>query len=80
LTLLIVIGIQQTSAETVSGTVSVWKAKAKTEGPRNDKDVVVFLEKAGNDKYSAPIKHAKLDQKGLLFVPHVLVVQKGEQR
>ncbi len=29
---------------TVSGTVSIWKTKIKTKGPKSGKEVVVFLE------------------------------------
>ena len=65
------------SGGTVAGTISVWKSRVKTEGNRNYKDVIVYLEKKGENKFPVPTKHAKMDQKGLLFIPHVLAVQKG---
>ncbi len=68
---------EATSGGTVAGTVGVWKSRAKTEGDRNYKDVIVYLEKEGENKFPVPTKHVKMDQKGLLFTPHVLVVQKG---
>lgn len=63
---------------TVSGTISVWKTKVNTEGPKSDKDVIVFLEDT-NRKTWPPYsgKTVSMDQKGLVFIPHVLPVQKG---
>lgn len=61
----------------VSGKVTVWKTKVKTTGPKSHKDVVVFLE----DKNTRPLPQVKnrvnMDQKGLIFIPHVLPVQQG---
>jgi len=61
---------------TISGTVHVWKAKAKTEGPKNDKTVVVFLEGAVQ---SPPLtdKTISMDQRGLVFLPHIMAIEKG---
>lgn len=41
------------------------------------KNSVVYLDPASGTVPPAPEKHALMDQKGLLFQPHVLVVQKG---
>lgn len=65
------------SGGTISGTVTVFKTRAKTTGPKSFKDVVVYLEKVGDNNFAAPTKHARMDQKGLTFIPHVLVIQKG---
>ena len=65
----------QAAGGTVSGTVHVWKARAKTEGPKNDKSVVVYLE--GLPSASPADARLSMDQKGLVFLPHVLAIEKG---
>ena len=65
------------SAGTITGTVKLFKAIAKTKGPKSSKDVVVYLEKVAANNFPAPVRPALVDQKGLVFIPHVLVVQKG---
>lgn len=65
------------SGGTISGSVTVWRTKVKTEGPKSYKEVVVYLEKAGANNFPPPEKHARMDQKGLTFIPHVLAIQKG---
>ncbi|GAX61351.1 hypothetical protein SCALIN_C22_0061 [Candidatus Scalindua japonica] len=55
---------------TITGNVECKRA-------RYPENVVVFIEKAGNDNYPAPEEHGKIDQFNLTFVPHVLAVQKG---
>lgn len=63
---------------TVSGAVQVTNTKLTTEGAKNQKAVVVYLEKIGEQKYPEPSdKPVVLDQKGLVFIPHVMVIQKG---
>ena len=65
-------------AGTVSGTISVSGINLKTEGAKSDKEVIVYLEKAGDATYpDPPSEHALVDQKNLVFLPHVLPVQKG---
>lgn len=55
----------------ISGTVKVFRA-------RHSGDVVIYLESESLQKeFSPPEEHAILDQKNLLFVPHVLPVLKG---
>ncbi len=44
---------------------------------RYPEDVVVYIEKVGDNKYPAPEEHGILDQYNLTFVPHVIAVQKG---
>jgi plastocyanin len=65
------------SAGTIKGTVSVYRTKVKTTGSKSDKDVVIYLQKVGNNDFPPPTKQIKVDQKGLVFIPHVLAVQKG---
>jgi plastocyanin len=52
------------------------KGKVKTRSVRNRADVVVYL--AGVEgEFSAPDEYAVLDQKNLLFIPHVLPILVG---
>jgi plastocyanin len=44
---------------------------------RYPENVVVSIEKVGNNNYPAPEEHGKIDQFNLTFVPHILAVQKG---
>ena len=62
---------------TVEGTIHVKKTYVECTGPKSDKDVVVYLVPAAGAKLEAPTSHAQMNQKGLVFVPHVLAVQKG---
>jgi plastocyanin len=62
---------------TVAGTIKVWRTKVKTEGPKSDKEVVVFLEPVASESFSPVDKTAVMDQLGLIFIPHVLPMQKG---
>lgn len=61
----------------VSGSIHVKKAYVETSGPKSDKDVVVYLVPAEKTSFPAPTAHASMNQKDLVFVPHVLAVQKG---
>lgn len=61
----------------ISGTISIFKTKVKTGGPKGSGDVIVFLESVGENEFPAPEEHARLDQKGLIFIPHVLAILKG---
>ena len=62
---------------TVSGLVQVHKAKVKTLGPKSFEDVVVYLEPAVPRAFPRPTEHAVMDQRGLVFIPHVMAVQSG---
>ena len=44
---------------------------------RHSGDTVVYIEKVGDNKYDAPAEHGVVDQVNLVFLPHVLAVQKG---
>jgi plastocyanin len=61
---------------TVSGAVAVWQATIRADGPKHDRDVVVSLTPTSGTVPPAQAR-AEMDQKGLVFVPHVLAVQKG---
>lgn len=62
---------------TISGTISVYRTKVKTEGAKSGKEVVVYLEDL-NGKVFPPVDALlEMDQKGLVFIPHVLPIQKG---
>ena len=65
------------STGTITGTIKLFRAIAKTKGPKSSKDVVVYLEKVADNNFPAPVRSTLVDQKGLVFIPHVLVVQKG---
>lgn len=63
---------------TVTGTIKVSGTRLKATGPKPSNDVIVYLEKKGSKDYPPPPKkHAVMDQKSLIFVPHVMAVQKG---
>ncbi len=61
----------------VSGEIRVHKARVKARGPKSFRDVVVYLEPAAPTAFSPPTQHAVMDQRGLIFIPHVMVVQNG---
>jgi plastocyanin len=61
----------------VCGTVTVWKTRVKTDGPKSGKDVLLYLEDKNGKTFSPSDEKLSMDQKGLVFIPHVLPVQKG---
>lgn len=65
------------AAVTVTGTVRVELATIRVDGPKHDRDVVIMLEPVR--KTTTPMASARvtMDQKGLVFIPHVLAIQKG---
>ena len=67
----------QASGGSIRGTISASGTTVKTTGATSYKHVVVYLEPA--DKKAAPAvkKTVQMDQKGLVFKPHVMAVQKG---
>ena len=63
---------------TIKGSITVWKTRVKTHGPKSDKDVIVSLEDMNGKTYSPAEENiVSMDQKGLVFIPHVLPIQKG---
>lgn len=61
----------------VRGSVRVDQAAIRTEGPKHERDVVVWLRPAGGGELAAANARAAMDQNGLVFVPHVLAIQRG---
>ena len=49
----------------------------KCKRVRHPEDVVVYIEKVGDNKYPTPEEHGTVDQLNLTYVPHVIAVQKG---
>ena len=68
---------QAAGTGTVAGMVDVHKARVKTGGAKSFKDVVLYLQPLTPAVYPPPAEHAVMDQQGLVFIPHVMAVQKG---
>ena len=49
--------------------------QGKVSGPRGES--VVYVEAIAGKTFPAPTEHPMMDQKGLMFAPHILVVQAG---
>jgi len=62
---------------TVTGIIDLYKTKVKTHGAKSFKDVVVYLEPLAPAIDPPPDEHAVMDQRGLVFIPHVMAIQKG---
>ena len=58
------------NAGSITGTV-------KCKRVRHPEDVVVYIEKVGDNKYPAPEERGTVDQLNLTYVPHVIAVQRG---
>lgn len=69
------------AAGTVAGTITVERAPLRMDGPKHDRDVVLLLEPASLETAGAapaPVAaKATMDQRGLVFIPHVMAVQRG---
>jgi plastocyanin len=61
----------------VTGSVAVEQAFIRTDGPKNDRDVVVMLDPVATKAPDANGFRATMDQTSLVFDPHVLAVPKG---
>ena len=61
----------------VRGSVTVEQATVRTEGPKHDLDVVVYLDRVGGEDPPPTTVKADMDQRGLVFIPHVLAIQLG---
>lgn len=44
---------------------------------RDNADVIVYIEKVGDNKFAPPAEHAIIDQLNLTYVPRVVAMQKG---
>ena len=51
--------------------------KVQCRRVRHSGGAVVYIEKVGDNKYDAPVEHGIVDQMNLVFIPHVIAVQKG---
>lgn len=51
--------------------------KVAAKGVRNSADAVVYVDQIAGKTFAPPAEHAKVDQKNMLFVPHVLPVLAG---
>lgn len=74
--LLVTTGVGAAETGSVSGTVSVERASVRGDGPKHDRDVVIEL-RPRSGVPPAATGHATMDQLGLVFMPHVLAVQRG---
>lgn len=78
LILVLAFAVPVTHAATLSGNIQVSGTRVKTEGAKSGKDVVVYLEAVGKADLPAPPEvNPVIDQANLVFVPHVLAIQKG---
>ena len=68
---------QAAGTGSVAGSIELHKAKVKTHGAKSFKDVVVYLEPLAPADYPPPVEHAVMDQRGLVFIPHVMAIQVG---
>jgi len=68
---------QESGPGTVAGVIEVYKTRVKTDGAKSFKDVVVYLEPLAPAVYPPPAEHAVMDQRGLVFIPHVMAIQQG---
>jgi plastocyanin len=53
------------------------KGKVSVQGIRSAEHIAVYVDAIPGKDFPAPTEHVVMDQKGLKFVPHVLVVLKG---
>ncbi len=51
--------------------------KVQCRRVRHSGDAVVYIEKVGDNNYDPPSEHGVVDQLNLVFIPHVLAVQRG---
>ncbi len=51
--------------------------KVKARGVKNSGDAIIYIDKIPGKTFPAPREHARMDQKNLAFVPHVLPVLPG---
>jgi len=51
--------------------------KVTAKSPRDSANVVVYVDAIAGKTFAAPAEHAKMDQKNMAFIPHVLPVLKG---
>lgn len=65
------------AAGTVAGTVTVDRVPLRTDGAKHDRDVILSLEPLDGTAPPPVTAEATMDQRGLVFLPHVMAVQRG---
>ncbi len=68
--IVLLIGTHRAPAGDISGTV-------KAKGVKNSGDAVIYIDKIPSKTFPAPAEHAVMNQKNLMFVPHVLPIAVG---
>jgi plastocyanin len=68
--LILASGLQPAVAGEITG-------KVKAKGVRNSGDAVIYVAKIAGKTFPVPKEHARMDQKNLKFVPHVLPIMAG---
>lgn len=58
------------TAGSIEGTVTV-------KGVKDARDAVIYVDEIKGKKFEAPKEHAKMDQKNMVFIPHVLPILVG---
>lgn len=53
------------------------KGKVKAKGAKHSGDAVIYIDSIPGKKFETPKEHAKMDQKNLTFIPHVLPIVAG---
>ena len=53
------------------------RGKVKARGVKHSGDAVIYIEKNDGKQFVVPKEHAKMDQKNLTFIPHVLPILVG---
>lgn len=53
------------------------KGKVKAKGAKHNGDAVIYIDKIPGQTFQPPKEHAMMDQKNLVFIPHVLPVLVG---
>ena len=53
------------------------KGKVRALGAKNNANAVIYIEKIPGKKFDPPEKPASMDQKNLVFIPHVLPILAG---
>lgn len=66
----ILLSVNLTFAGAIKGAVTVKRL-------RSPEDVVIFIEKVGENKFEPPEESAILDQRNLIFIPHVMPILVG---
>ncbi len=51
--------------------------KVKAHGVKNSADAVIYIDKIASKTFAPPKEHARFDQKGLVFHPHILPILAG---